>query len=287
MQHDPHSHGDGIELPTPTAWPIIAAFGLTLVFAGLVTNIFFTIIGFLTGLVGAAGWFSDVFPHPKHESVPLLPEAERPQPIRTTGRVVQMLKPGIPNRAHVPLEVHPYNSGFQGGLAGGIVMAILATILGLIFDHSIWYPVNLLAAIGVPHLANADAATLHAFSLSGLIVGTIAHFSISILVGFLYAIMVPMFPKKKEWVWGGIIIPLIWTALIYGSMRFISPQFVGGMVNGVHMPGVNWPSFIICQIVFGFVCGYVVFKSGKMETMQSWSISERLGVEAQHREEGK
>jgi hypothetical protein len=35
------------------------------------------------------------------------------------------------------------------------------------------------------------------------------------------------------------------------------------------------------------VCGYVVFKSAKVETQQSWSMAEKLGVEAQHETEDK
>ena len=35
-------------------------------------------------------------------------------------------------------------------------MAVLAMLYGLIVQHSIWYPINLLAAAGVPSLANAD-----------------------------------------------------------------------------------------------------------------------------------
>jgi hypothetical protein len=38
-------------------------------------------------------------------------------------------------------------------------------------------------------------------------------------------------------------------------------------------------------VAFGAVCGFVVFKSAKVETQQSWSVAERLGVEAQHKEE--
>jgi len=38
-----------IELPAPTAWPIVLAFGLTLVFAGLVTSVSVSLLGaFLT-----------------------------------------------------------------------------------------------------------------------------------------------------------------------------------------------------------------------------------------------
>ena len=52
-----------IELPAPTAWPIVMAFGLTLVFAGLVTNASVSILGAILTIAGCVGWFRDVLPH--------------------------------------------------------------------------------------------------------------------------------------------------------------------------------------------------------------------------------
>ena len=36
-----------IEAPAPTAWPMILALGLTLAFAGLVTNVAVSMVGFV------------------------------------------------------------------------------------------------------------------------------------------------------------------------------------------------------------------------------------------------
>ena len=41
-----------IELPAPTAWPVVLAFGLTLVFAGLVTSRSVSILGAILALAG-------------------------------------------------------------------------------------------------------------------------------------------------------------------------------------------------------------------------------------------
>lgn len=275
---DPHHHDpDSVELPTPTAWPVITAFGMTLMVAGLVTNFFISAIGFVVALFGAVGWFTDVFPHPKHEPVPVVPEDQRPKPIHSAGRVVKMLDVGnVPHRAHIPTEIHPYRVGVLGGLAGAVVMAVLACGFGIFKYGSIWYPINLMAAVGVPALAELPLEALKSFRLDGLIVGSIAHLSISVSVGLLYAVMVPMFPRKQEWFWGGIVVPAMWTGLIFATIRMVSPQL---------QAGVDWIWFVICQIAFGLVCGYVVFKSGKVETMQSWSLAAKLGVESQHRDE--
>jgi hypothetical protein len=280
MAHDHHPKSKNyVELPTPTAWPIVTAFGLTLFFAGFVTNFVFTLVGLVVGLVGAVGWCSDLFPHPKHEAVPLRPKEEHPEPIRTAGRVVRVLEVGKKlHRARIPVEVHPYTAGAFGGLVGAVVMAVLACLYGIFKYGSIWYPINLLAAAGVPGLAEASLEALRQFSFSGLLVGSIAHISISVLVGLLYAVLLPMLPARFEWLWGGIVTPLIWTALLAASLNVINPKLA---------IGIDWPWFVICQVAFGMVCGYVVFKSAKVETQQSWSLAEKLGVEAQHETEDK
>jgi hypothetical protein len=265
-----------IELPAPTCWPIVSAFGLVLCFAGLVTSLIVTAVGLLIGLVGAVGWFRDVFPHPKHEYVDRVPHPERAMAVTQSHRIVEHLAFGeAGHRLHLPVAVHPYLSGVKGGLAGGFVMAILACAWGFFRYHSIWYPVNLLAAAGVPELALASVATLIKFSVAGLIVGTVTHVSISILVGLLYVVILPMLPARFEWFWGGIITPILWTGLVAASLRLVNPALA---------QHVDWPWFIFCQVAFGLVGGYVVFKSEKIETIQHLSLAAKLGVEAQHKD---
>ena len=60
-----------VELPAPTAWPIVLAVGLTLVFAGLVTSASVSLLGAILAVASCVGWFRDVLPHEKHESVPV------------------------------------------------------------------------------------------------------------------------------------------------------------------------------------------------------------------------
>src|SRR5271154_6851920 len=60
---------DMIEVPAPTSWPIVLAFGITLLFAGLVTSQAVSVLGAIVSISGAAGWFRDVLPHDRHESV--------------------------------------------------------------------------------------------------------------------------------------------------------------------------------------------------------------------------
>ena len=134
-----------IELPAPTAWPIIAAFGVALLFAGLVTSPAVSILGAILTVSGWVGWFRDVLPHEKHESLPVSAEAipvvtKRPEVTRVD------LITREPHRARLPLEIYPISAGVKGGLAGSVVMAVLAVIYGVVAYHSIWYPINILAA---------------------------------------------------------------------------------------------------------------------------------------------
>src|SRR6516164_1666521 len=274
---DPHEHpGEGVDLPIPTANPIIAAFGITLLAAGIVTSLIVSLVGFIIGLIGAVGWFREVFPTPKHVLYPLMEADRRAKPVRVSPRRIGHLQYGqTGHRVRVPLEVHRYSSGITGGLAGGAAMAILAMAYGYVVQHSIWYPINLLAAAGVPSLATANLAQLREFNGAGLAVAILSHVTLSILVGLLYTVMLPMLPAKFEWLFGGIITPLMWTALLYPTLRLVNPALAAR---------VDWLWFVICQVSFGVVGGYVVFRSQKVETMQSWPVAQRLGV---HGMEGK
>ena len=56
-----------IKLPAPTAWPIVFAFGITLLLAGLLTSPSVSILGAILAVTGCIGWFQDVLPHEKEE----------------------------------------------------------------------------------------------------------------------------------------------------------------------------------------------------------------------------
>jgi len=58
-----------IDAPASTAWPMIMALGLTLSFAGLVTNIAVSMVGFILTIAGAVGWFREVLPDEHRDPV--------------------------------------------------------------------------------------------------------------------------------------------------------------------------------------------------------------------------
>src|SRR5712692_5118955 len=149
MSMDTLARADGraemIELPAPTAWPIVLAFGLTLVFAGLVTSSSVSLLGAILAVSGCIGWFCDVLPQERHESVAA---GETIMPV-STGRprvaAVEWMTQEL-HRARLPLEIYPISAGVKGGLAGSVAMAFLAVLSGIISRRGMWYPINLLSA---------------------------------------------------------------------------------------------------------------------------------------------
>jgi hypothetical protein len=275
-QHQ-HETEEGVELPIPTAWPMVTAVGIMLLAAGFVISIVIGLVGVLTALVGAIGWFREVFPVPQHEVYPYVEPARRAAAIKLSSRRISHLALGAGgHRAYYPVQVHRYSSGVLGGLAGGAAMAILAMLYGLVVQHSIWYPINLLAAAALPSMAEANVQTLNQFNALSFIVAVLSHGLLSIGVGMLYTVILPMLPARFEWFWGGIMIPIIWTALLFPMFDIVNPALAAR---------VDWIWFIICQVSFGVVGGYVVYKSAKVETMQTWPIAARMGMEAMHSED--
>src|SRR5712675_3576288 len=77
-----------IEAPAPTAWPLVLAFGFTLVFAGLLTHVSVSVLGAVLALAGCVGWFKEVLPHEHEAVVPIVADDFRATTVR---RVVERL----------------------------------------------------------------------------------------------------------------------------------------------------------------------------------------------------
>ena len=149
-------------------------------------------------------------------------------------------------------------------------MAVLALAYGLVGQRSLWYPINLLSAVVMPSLAHATVEDLRAFSLLALVIGTIVHGVVSALVGLLYAVILPMLPRRHM-LWGGVVAPLLWTGLLWAVL---------GIVDPVLNARVDWLWFVVSQIAFGLAVGVVVARAEPLATMQSWPLAARAGVEA-------
>ena len=262
---------ESVRVPVSGGSPLTTAFGITLLAAGLVTHLAVSVVGFVIVLCGAVGWWREVLPHESEVEVPVKAREGGFLRLQASSRPVDYLRPGVSgHRVRIPSEISPYSSGVRAGLAGGVAMAVVASLFGLIADHSIWYPVNLLAAGVVPSLSAATADQLRQFSAAGLGLGLVIHGVTSLLVGLLYAVSLPMFPRRAG-LWSGLITPVVWTCLIAGTLDIINPTL------SAH---IQWAWFIASQIAFGVAAGFVVARTEKIETMQTWPLAHRAGIEA-------
>ena len=257
-----------IEMPAPTAWPIALAFGITLLFAGLVTSEGVSILGAIIAIAGAVGWFREVLPHEAHESVPVVPQLVE---VTTTRREVARIGIGLElRRAYLPLEIYPISAGIKGGLAGSVAMAVLAMLYGVLSHTSIWYPINLLAAGFFPAAATDTTAEIAAFHLRTFLIAVPIHLITSLLVGLLYGAMLPMLPRRPVLL-GGFIAPLLWSGLLHSIL---------GIVNPVLNQRIDWLWFAFSQVGFGVVAGIVVSRQVRIRTLQNVPIAFRVGLEA-------
>ena len=268
----PTGGGPGtIQMPAPTAWPMGLALGVTLVFSGLVTNAIVSVVGVILTLVSGVGWWRDVLPEEKRERVLVRPVAEQARAIVPSSASVGRLELGKGgHRVRIPVEVQPISAGVRGGIVGGAAMALVALAYGAVFQHSLWYPVNLLSAVAMPEMAQASLTELRAFSLSALIIGIVAHGLISVLAGLLYAVILPMLPGRHVF-WGGLVAPLLWTGGLWAVL---------GVINPILNARVDWTWFVVSQIAFGLAAGYVVARAHPVATMQTWPLAARAGVRA-------
>lgn len=255
-----------IQLPSPTAWPVILAFGVTLVAAGLVTNAIVGVVGAVFVLAGCTGWFRQVLPKEAHVLVPV---ARDTTTLSTTRTRVQHIYMSAKHRSYLPIETYPARAGVKGGIAGGIAMIVPAMLYGVLAEHSIWYPVNLLGGAGVAHWRNPSVADIAAFHWQGLIVAIVIHAAASLLVGLLYGAMLPMLPRRPVLL-GGIVAPLLWTGLLHSTMGIINPAL------DAH---IAWGWFVVSQVFFGVVAGSVVAREERIQTVASLPAIARLGIE--------
>ena len=257
-----------LELPAPTAWPIVLAFGITLLFAGLVTSISISALGAVLSAAGIVGWFKDVLPHEAHETVPIL--EEMPAVATARGKVARLAIAGELPRALLPLEIYPVSAGIKGGLAGSVAMALLAMLYGLVSHRSIWYPINLLAAGFFPNAVTASTEVLAAFHAQAFLIAALIHLFTSLFVGLLYGVTLPMLPRRPI-VLGGIVAPLFWSGLLYRVLDIINP------VLNAH---IDWRWFLLSQLAFGLVAGIVVARQARVRTWQQLPLAVRAGIEA-------
>ncbi len=264
------SHPQQVEiaLPAPTAWPLFLAVGAALLFAGLLTNASVSVLGAILALFAAVGWFRQVLPHEHHVTVEATVPAE--EEALAAPEVLKVAAAEKIQRAWLPLKVYPVVAGVRGGLAGGVAMAIIAILYGVIFAHSIWYPINLVAGSLYSAGAMPSTQALMHFNAVWLLFALALHLTVCTLVGLLYGAMLPMLPGRPI-LWGGILAPSLWTGLVYSILNFVNPLLD---------QKINWYWFAASQVAFGVVAGLVVVRHNKQWTTENIPLAMRAGIEA-------
>jgi hypothetical protein len=257
-----------IEVPASTASPVVLAVGFTLMFAGLLMSPSVTVLGAVLAAAGCVGWFREVLPHDHEEAVPVVPEGGQ---VTTERRVVDRLAIAPEQlRAWLPVRTYPVSAGVKGGWAGGVAMAVPACAYGLLKAGSIWYPINLLAAVVYAESLRLGPAQLNSFHLDSFAIAVGVHVLISTLVGLLYGAMLPMFSHRPI-VLGGLVAPVLWSGLLHPFLNLLNPLLASR---------IDWFWFILSQVAFGVVAGVVVARQSAAPTLENVSFALRAGVEA-------
>src|SRR5262245_2627819 len=257
-----------IELPVPTAWPMVLAAGVALMFAGLLTSLSVSILGVVLAVAGCVGWFREVLPHPHEEVLTVVPDVVR---VTTERREVERLPITAEQvRAWLPVHTYPVSAGVKGGWAGSVAMAALACAYGVLKVGSLWYPINLLASVVYAQSVKLEATGLNSFHADSFAIAVLLHGIGSTLVGVLYGAALPMFPRRPI-VLGGLIAPVLWSGMLYSILCLLNP---------VLQSRIDWLWFIASQVAFGIVAGLVVVRQYRLPTRENLSFALRAGVHA-------
>jgi hypothetical protein len=242
---------EAVEVPRPTAWPFVLSLGIALAAAGVIAGPAFLLVGGAVSAIGLIGWITELLPGEGHMHEPLVEPALRSQPVTAAQGAVEQLQAGRPGyRLRLPERVHPISAGLKGGIIGGAIMPVPALLWGLFSGHGLFYPINLLAGMVVPGIGDMTVVELEQFHLGLFVVALVIHATMSIVFGLLNGVLLPTLPDMpKPFAWGGLLMPLLWTAVSFGLMNAVNP---------VLRAGVSWPWFIASQFVFGIVAAAVV-----------------------------
>jgi hypothetical protein len=245
---------------------MILAFGITLIGAGYLMHPLLAVVGAVAVARACIGWFREVLPVEREEIIPVAEAL----PVVASPRKVMALGAGVnAHRMRLPLEVYPYSVGLKAGLAGGAAMAVVACLFGIVSHGSPWYPINLLAATGSSALAGATDVELDRFNLGGLILGSVVHASLSILVGVLYAALLPILGRRPI-LTGGLVAPVMMSGITWSLLRVVNP-----LLND----RIDWVWFVASQLAFGVVAGWTVSRTERVATWQALPLAMRAGIE--------
>jgi hypothetical protein len=252
MNHEVHANdeADTVEMPKPTAAPLVLAVGIALMALGVATRPTFVVVGAVVFVVGLGRWINQLLPGRGHWREPLVASALRPQPLAPAPGDVEKLRSGMPGyRLRLPVKMHPVSAGIKGGLVGGLVMPLPALAYGLLSGHGLWWPVNLLAGVALPGVGDMSIAELERFQPTLLASGVVIHLVTSLIMGLMYGVLMPTLPSvPRPLAWGALLMPLLWSAVSFIAL---------GQMNPGVREQIEWPWFVLSQFVFGVVAALV------------------------------
>jgi hypothetical protein len=121
----------------------------------------------------------------------------------------------------------------------------------------------------VPGVEKYSVPELEQFHAMLLLVGFVIHAAVSLTLGLLYGVLLPTLPSiPKPISWGGLLMPLLWTAASFSLM---------GVVNPALQRGVDWPSFILSQFIFGMVAALVVMRARHLRPLSAGVVGGLVG----------
>jgi hypothetical protein len=266
----PDDPAGSVVMPRPTVAPMVLALGMALIAAGIAWSIAFILVGLVILVFGLGLWISELIPGRGHFHESLVGLSERPQPVAIKSHAVREMREGMPGyRLRLPTEVHPISAGIKGGIVGGLLMPIPALLWGVLSGHGIWYPVNLLTGLVLPGVGHMTDGELEQFRLGLLLLGLVIHAINSVTFGLIYGVLMPTLPDlPKPLAWGGLMMPMLWTALSYSSM---------GLVNPLLNRRVDWSWFIASQFVFGVAAALAITRLKGFSRLKSGLIGGAIG----------
>jgi hypothetical protein len=230
----------------------------------------FLVVGAVVVVAGLTIWIVQWLPGRGHVGEPLGELALRPPAMMGAPGGVAQLRPGMPGyRLRLPQDVHPIAAGLKGGIAGGAAMVVPALLWGLFSGHGLWYPVNLLAGMVLPGVGGMTVAELEQFHTSLLLVALVIHIVMSVVIGLIYGVLLPTLPSvPRPIAWGGLFMPILWTAASYVAMKVVNPALPGQ---------VSWPWFMLSQLVFGITMPAVVLGAKRLHPVVAGGVGGLVG----------
>lgn len=152
--------------------------------------------------------------------------------------------------------VYSLKTGAVGGLIGGVCMALVAMLTGVLMGQGIWYPLNVVGATLLRSLQAVPAAEVAQFNLAALGAGFVVHFISSVGLGVAIVVILPTLPGR----------PLVWSAVVGLALWAIAQFAVVPIINPIMAEGLNMPSFAIAHLAYSIAVGLYFEQQEPVET---------------------